>query len=283
MQMPLYDKIQETIVQIREWSTLKPQVGIILGTGLGAVAHGIEKASIIPYAELFHFPNSTVEGHAGNIIMGYIESTPVIVFQGRLHYYEGYSLEQVTFPVRIVKGLGAQTLLLTNAAGGIHQDYSPGDVVLVDDHINLLPDNPLRGLNDSRLGQRFPDMSKAYAPNLIRLATEMADRLNIQLHTGTYACLPGPNLETKAEYKYLKIIGADLVGMSTVPEVIVARQADLQTIVLSVVSNACDPDRIISETSLQEIIDVVNNAGPRVTALIREIIREIGLGNQDKT
>lgn len=246
-----------------------------MGTGLGELVKMIIIEKSIPYGDIPNFPLSTVEFHKGNLIYGKIGNVQVLAMQGRFHYYEGYTMQQITFPVRVMKALGVQYLLLSNASGGINMDYKKGDLVLIDDHINLQPESPLRGLNDGSFGDRFPDMSSPYSKYLaLLIATEGAE-LGIPLKRGVYAAVMGPNLETRAEYRYLKIIGADLVGMSTVPEVIVANQAGLPCAAISVVTDECDPDNL-KPVSLAEIIAVAAEADGKLSKLFASVIEGLG-------
>ncbi|MFA1821619.1 purine-nucleoside phosphorylase [Virgibacillus oceani] len=214
-----------------------PEIGLILGSGLGVLGDELEEAITIPYSEIPHFPTSTVSGHKGQLIIGTLEGKTVITMQGRFHYYEGYTLQQVTFPVRVMKQLGIESIIVTNAAGGINENFSAGNLMIISDHINNLGDNPLLGKNDETLGERFPDMSKAYDPDLIRHATACAKELNLPIQKGVYAANSGPTYETPSEVKMLRTWGADAVGMSTVPEVIVARHAGLRVLGISCISN----------------------------------------------
>ncbi|HEX2611891.1 MAG TPA: purine-nucleoside phosphorylase, partial [Gemmatimonadales bacterium] len=260
----LFDEIRSAVDAVREITTLKPSVGIILGTGLGQLAESIEIEATLPYERIPGFPLSTVESHAGRLLLGRLGRRPVVAMQGRFHRYEGYSLNAVTFPVRVMHGLGAETLIVSNACGGMHPLWAPGDLVLLSDHINLLGDNPLIGSNDERLGARFPDMSAPYDPELRALARSVARELGIVLREGVYVAVPGPNLETRAEYRMLRALGADVVGMSTVPEVIVAAHAAMRTIGLSIITDQCLPDAL-EPADINRIIDTARRAEPSLS------------------
>ncbi|HEY8505989.1 MAG TPA: purine-nucleoside phosphorylase, partial [Gemmataceae bacterium] len=264
----LYDQIQESAGAVRRRWQGSPRFGIILGTGLGALARDIETEAAIPYAELPHFPNSTAESHAGRLVCGRLAGRPVVAMEGRFHAYEGYSLRQITFPVRVMKALGCEILIVSNACGGLNPQYRQGELMLIEDHINLMGDNPLIGPNDDRLGPRFPDMSRPYDPELLELARRVALEERIVCHQGVYVAVPGPNLETRAEYRFLRAIGADVVGMSTVPEVIVAVHAGLRVLGVSVVTDMCLPDAL-KPVSVAEIIATANAAEPKLAALVR--------------
>ena len=227
----------------------------------------------IEYRDIPHFPISTVQSHKGKLVFGYLEGKAVVVMAGRFHYYEGYSAQEVTFPIRVLKSLGIETIFITNVAGSTNGDIEAGDIVFVRDHVNLQPDNPLRGENDERLGVRFPDMKNAYDKSLISKGLDIARTHNIRAHKGVYVALQGPNLETPAEYNFIHLIGGDLVGMSTVPEVLVARHADLQTMVISIVSNKCYPLRDIKETTVADVIAVATQAEPKMRLIIKELLR----------
>lgn len=268
-------QIAETAAWLKQQGVVLPKVGVILGTGLGELVNMIEVEQTIAYGDIPNFPVSTVEFHKGNLIYGKIGVTQVLAMQGRFHYYEGYTMQQITFPVRVMKALGTQYLLISNAAGGINPDFKKSDLVLIDDHINLQPESPLRGLNDSSFGDRFPDMSSPYSMLLSSRLKEQSKILSLELNKGVYAAVMGPNLETRAEYRYLKIIGADLVGMSTVPEVIVANQAGIPCAAVSVVTDECDPDNL-RPVSLKEIIEVATKADAKLSRLFRQVIETLG-------
>jgi purine-nucleoside phosphorylase len=259
---------------VRERFGAAADVGIILGTGLGRLAADIDVAESIPYADLPGFPQSTVESHAGRLLCGTLGGRTVIAMQGRLHRYEGYTLQQVTFPVRVLRALGAATLVVSNACGGMHPLWASGDVMLIADHINLLGDNPLIGPNDHRLGARFPDMSAPYDAELRALARTIAAREGILLREGVYVAVPGPNLETRAEYRMLRALGADVVGMSTVPEVIVARHAGMRVLGLSIITDQCLPDAL-AEADIATIIATASRAEPKLTALVRGVLENL--------
>lgn len=266
---------QEAVDFIRTRTDFKPIYGIILGTGLGRLAQEIDTQTVIGYEEIPHFPVSTVESHAGRLIFGTLRGKPVVAMQGRFHYYEGYTLQQVTFPVRVMYKLGIKRLFISNAAGGLNPNMEVGDLMIITDHINLLPDNPLRGKNYEEFGPRFPDMSQPYDPQLIERACQIAERLNIRYHTGVYVAVQGPCLETKAEYRFLRIIGADAVGMSTVPEVIVARHMGLSCFGISVITDIGFPIERVKEVSLEDVIAAANEAEPRMTQLLATLIEEL--------
>ncbi len=271
--MQLYDKIQEAIAYIKSIApSAQPRVGIILGTGLSGLAHEIEGAIEIPYREIPYFPVSTVKSHAGKLILGTLAGVPVVVMAGRFHYYEGYTMQEVTFPVRVMKFLGIQRLVISNAAGSINGDMEMGDIVFIRDHINTQPENPLRGANDERLGVRFPDMLYAYDSALNARALALAQQHGIRAHVGVYVATQGPNLETPAEYQFFHRVGGDVVGMSTVPEVLVAKHSELPILVASVVSNKCYPLSELRETSAQDVIDAVEAAEPKLTFLIKTLL-----------
>jgi len=244
-----------------------PTIGIVLGTGLHQLLNFIDIKKTIPYTDIPGFPVSTVEFHKGNFIYGTIANKNIVVMQGRFHVYEGHSMEQIIFPIRVMKLLGVQTLFLSNAAGGINLNFKKGDLVLIDDHINLQTGNPLTGKNFDELGARFPDMSEPYTPSLKKLLQQKAGELNIELKEGVYAAVNGPNLETKAEYRYLKIIGADLVGMSTVPEVIAANHMQLSCAAISVITDECDPDNL-KPVNIAEIINAAGKADEKLSRLL---------------
>jgi purine-nucleoside phosphorylase len=252
----------------------QPVAGIVLGTGLGNFVKEINILVSVPYAEIPGFPEATVEFHKGQLIYGMLGTVPVIIMQGRFHYYEGYSMAQITFPVRVMKELGIQYLLLSNAAGGMNPAYKKGDLVLIDDHINMLPENPLRGLNDPAFGNRFVDMSRPYNLLLNQQLGMAANELAIDLKTGIYVAVMGPNLETRAEYRYLHSTGADMVGMSTVPEVIVANHIALPCAAVSVITDECDPDNL-KPVDINEIIAVAAKADGILTNLFKNVIQRL--------
>lgn len=249
-------------------------IGIILGTGLGELGKSIEVKHIIPYAAIPNFPVSTVQGHKGNLLIGRFGDKNVIAMQGRFHFYEGYPMQQVTFPVRVLHAIGVKQLFVSNAAGGVNTSYLVGDLMVITDHINLFPEHPLRGKNIDELGPRFPGMTDAYSPRIRKIADECASRLNIQLQHGVYAGLQGPSFETPAEYNWIRVIGGDAVGMSTVPEIIVARHMGMECFGMSVITNSTASPELI-KTNHAEVQDIGNTAQPRMTALFREIIRNL--------
>ena len=262
-----YDQISEAAAEIaRQWS-LTPTVGIILGSGLGGVTTAITEKVTIPYESIPHFAKATAHGHAGQLVCGFMEGVPVVVMEGRMHAYEGYPLAQIAFPVRVLKRLGANLLVVTNACGGLNPHYRTGDLMVIDDHINLINDNPLVGINDERLGPRFPDMSAPYTPELIDAALAVARQENFSAHRGVYVAVAGPNLETRAEYRFLRTIGADVVGMSTVPEVIVAVHSGLRVLGISVITDMCLPDALEVAT-VENILAVARSAEPKLRAII---------------
>jgi len=270
----LFDDIQEAVATIRKTWSGKPIVGIVLGTGLGKLAEEITAEAMIPYEEIPHFPRSTAPSHKGRLVCGTLAGKTVIAMEGRFHFYEGYKLQQITFPIRVMKALGCEVLIASNSCGGMNPQYRRGDIMLIEDHINLLGDNPLIGPNDERLGERFPDMCFAYDRNLLEIARRVALDEKIAVQQGVYVAVAGPNLETRAEYRFLRTIGADVVGMSTVPEVIVGVHSGMRNLGLSVVTDLCFPDSL-QPVSLPEIIASANDAEPRVRTLVRRIVAEI--------
>lgn len=271
----MLNQINETVQFIREKTQqFQPVCGIILGTGLGGLVSEIDIKYTLPYEEIPNFPVSTVEGHSGKLIFGYISEKPVIVMQGRFHYYEGYSMQQVVFPVRVMKYLGIATLLLSNASGGMNPAFEIGDVMILNDHINLLPDNPLMGKNIKEFGPRFPDMSEAYDKKLIRKAQGIAQQLGYNVHEGVYISVSGPCFETPAEYKYMRIIGGDAVGMSTVPEVITARHMGLPCFAVSVITDIGIEGRIV-EVTHEDVIEAASKAEVKMTNIFKGLIAEM--------
>ncbi len=268
----------EKINKAKEFLNLKgienAEIGIVLGTGLDQITEFVDIQQTIPYSQIPGFVVSTVQFHKGNLIYGTINGKKVLLMQGRFHAYEGYSLEQIVFPLRVMKLLGVQKLFLSNAAGGINLNFKKGDLVIIEDHINLLYGNPLTGKNLDELGPRFPDMSSPYDPSLISLMQEKADELKIDIKRGVYAAVNGPNLETKAEYRYLKIIGADMVGMSTVPEVIAANHMQMPCIAVSVITDECDPENL-KPVNIEEIIAVAHKADAQLSKLFLEMIKSL--------
>ncbi|MES2764797.1 MAG: purine-nucleoside phosphorylase [Bacteroidota bacterium] len=268
------EQIQTTTTFLKGRFKNKPTVGIILGTGLGRLANEIDAEIIIPYEEIPNFPHSTVESHKGKLIIGTLGGKQVIAMQGRFHYYEGYSMQQITFPVRVMKSLGVETLVVSNACGAMNPLFKKGDVMLMTDHINLLGDNPLIGVNDNELGPRFPDMSEPYSQRLLKLAEEIAIDLKIKVQKGVYVAVAGPNLETRAEYRFLRTIGADVVGMSTVPENIVARHMNMEVLGVSIITDECFPDSLKAVT-LAEVLEAAALAEPKMTELLKEFIAQL--------
>ena len=276
--MELYDQVLEAVQAIQTRTSLKPEVGVILGSGLGDLATEIAEPAIVPYADIPHFARSTVKGHAGRLIIGLLENVPVVAMQGRFHLYEGYHLQVLTLPVRVMRQLGAHTLIVTNAAGGVNPAYRPGDFMLIRDHINmpgLAGANPLLGPNDERFGGRFPPLAHAYDAQLRALAHAIAaSSPEIMLHEGIYTMVGGPNYETGAELRFLRAVGTDAVGMSTVPEVIVARHAGMQVLGLSLITNTATGNET-GEVNHAEVLAAADAVRPRFAALVRGIVREI--------
>lgn len=270
----LLQSIDESVRFIRSKSSLQPDVGIILGTGLGALAREIEKESEIHYEDIPHFPLSTVESHAGKLILGKLGGKKVVAMQGRFHFYEGYTMQQIVFPVRVMKFLGIRALLVSNACGGMNPQYRAGDVMIMDDHINLLGDNPLRGPNEDSLGPRFPDMSEPYSRKLIALAEQIALEERIKVQRGVYVAVMGPNLETRAEYRFLRGIGADVVGMSTIPEVIAANHMGIPCLGFSIVTDECFPDAL-HPVDIARILKVAGEAEPKMTLIMKKVVERI--------
>ncbi|HEX2091456.1 MAG TPA: purine-nucleoside phosphorylase [Longimicrobiaceae bacterium] len=270
----LLREIGEAVAAVRERSSLVPEVAVILGTGLGGLAERIQVETRIPYAEIPHFPLSTVESHTGRLLLGMLGGKPVVAMQGRFHRYEGYTLQQVTFPVRVMRSLGAGTLVVSNACGGMNPFWQPGDLVLIADHINLLGDNPLLGPNLDELGVRFPDMSEPYSNALQEIAVQVALEKKIPLRRGVYVAVPGPNLETRAEYRMLRTLGADVVGMSTVPEVIVAVHGGMRVVGISIITDACFPDAL-EPVDIAKIIATAGRAEPKLTELVEGIVQRM--------
>jgi len=270
----LAESIDGAVAAVRRHTDLTPDIGIILGTGLGGLTDVIEVESAVPYDTIPGFPVSTVESHAGRLLLGRLAGRPVVAMQGRFHRYEGYGLDQVTFPVRVMRALGAEILLVSNACGGMHPLWPPGDLMLIEDHINLLGDNPLIGINDETLGPRFPDMSQPYDAGLRAIAREAAMDLRLPLREGVYVAIPGPNLETRAEYRMLRVIGGDAVGMSTVPEVIVANHAGMRVMGVSIITDQCLPDAL-EPVSLERIIAVAKKAEPSLTRLVTSVVERL--------
>lgn len=269
--LELYDKIETTAAAIRaRWPT-QPHAGIILGTGLGGLVRQIAVEAAFDYDELPHFPRSTTPAHRGRLVCGRLMGLPVMAMEGRFHRYEGYSLKEITLPVRVMRALGAELLVVSNACGGMNPYYRNGDIMVIEDHINLMGENPLIGINDDRLGPRFPDMSEPYEQRLVDRALEVARRENIVAHKGVFVAVPGPNLETRAEYRFLRIIGADVVGMSTVPEVIVAVHCGLRVVGFSIITDMCLPDAL-EPANVAKIIAVANAAEPSLCAMVLGVL-----------
>lgn len=268
------ENIHEAFDFIKSKTDFEPRFGIILGTGLGALAKDIIVELEIPYSDIPYFPVSTVESHSGKLVFGYLSGQKVVVMHGRFHYYEGYSMQEIVLPIRIMKLLGIDTLFISNASGGLNDDYKISDLMIINDHINLLPENPLRGKNFDEFGPRFPDMSEAYDKGLIQKALKYKDDIEVGLHQGVYASVSGPNLETPAEYKYLAIIGADAVGMSTIPEVIAARQMDIPVFAISVITDMGTPGNI-EHVTVEKVIAAANKAEPYMTYIIKEMLRDL--------
>lgn len=271
---PLRARIGEAAEAVRARTALVPEVGIVLGTGLGALGRRIEVETEIAYADLPHFPLSTVESHTGRLLLGTLGGRPVVAMEGRFHVYEGYSAAEAAFPVRVMRALGARTLVVSNACGGMNPAWRAGDLMLIADHVNFLGDNPLVGPNDDALGVRFPDLSEAYDPALRALAREVAGEIGVELREGVYVAVPGPNLETRAEYRFLHAMGADVVGMSTVPEVIVARHAGMRVLGVSILTDECFPDTL-QPAELSQILAVAREAEPKLTALVEGVVARL--------
>jgi purine-nucleoside phosphorylase len=267
-------QIDEALGAIRKKTASTPEIGIILGTGLGRLAKDIVPEVVFEYGDIPHFPLSTVESHRGKLIFGTLAGKKVVAMQGRFHYYEGYTMQQVTFPVRVMKFLGVKTLLISNAAGGMNPQFSRGSLMIITDHINLLGDNPLIGANDETLGPRFPDMSEPYSKRLIALAEEVALELRIRVERGVFVAVPGPNLETRAEYRFLRLIGADAVGMSTVPENIVANHMGMSVLGFSIITDECFPDSL-QPAKVEEIIAVAGKTEPKLTAIMKGVVERL--------
>lgn len=270
----MLDKIKETTDYILKKTGAKPESGIVLGSGLGGLVREIEVEHALEYKDIPHFPVSTVKGHSGKLIFGKLGGKNVIALQGRFHFYEGYSMQEVTFPIRVMIALGVKRLLLSNASGGMNPAYQIGDIVIINDHINLMPSNPLIGKNYDELGPRFPDMSEPYEPEMIHLAKSIADKLGYRSHIGVYAAVSGPCFETPAEYRYMRTIGADIVGMSTVPEVIVGRHANIPCFAISIVTDLGGFETA-QKVSHEEVLQVATAAEVKLTAIIKELISKI--------
>lgn len=270
----LKGNIKESIQSIREYTDIKPDLAIILGTGLGRLAEDIENSVVIPYDKIKNFPISTVHGHSGNLVLGKLQDKFVIAMQGRFHRYEGYTMKEITFPIRVMKELGASIIIISNAAGGMNRNFQRGDLMLIYDHINLMGDNPLIGPNDEKMGPRFPDMSQAYDKELISITEKTALEEGIKLHRGVYVGLTGPMLETPAEYRMLITIGADAVGMSTVPEVIVANHMGMKVLGISCITDLAI-DGVVEKVHFQEILNAALQSEPIMTGLVKKVIKNI--------
>lgn len=267
-------KRKEALQYIQKQTNLKPEYVIILGTGLGRLAEQMEVETTISYADIPHFPTSTVESHAGRLLFGKLSGKNVVAMQGRFHYYEGYSMQQIVFPLRVLQANGAHTLFVSNAAGGMNPLFRRGDIMCIVDHINMLGDNPLIGPNDDELGVRFPDMSEPYSPELIRRAEDVALKNGIKMHQGIYLAVTGPNLETKAEYRFLRMLGADVVGMSTVPEVIAAVHMGMKVLGISVITDECFPDAL-EPVKMADILAAADLAEPKMTQVISGVLESL--------
>ncbi len=270
----MLEKINHTASYIRQQTNFQPDFGIVLGSGLGGLVKEISVQHSLDYSSIPNFPVSTVKGHSGKLIFGILGGKKVIALQGRFHYYEGYTMQEVTFPIRVMKALGVKRLFLSNASGGMNPSYQIGDVVIINDHINLMPSNPLIGKNYEELGPRFPDMSEPYDLEMVALAKKIADKKGFRAHTGVYAGVPGPCFETPAEYRFIKIIGADIVGMSTVPEVIVARHGNMPCFAISIVTDLGGFDDV-QKVSHEEVLKVATASEVKLTAILKELIAEL--------
>lgn len=268
----MWEKVQETVAYINDKTNgFTPDYGVILGSGLGSFTDDIQIAFTLPYHEIPNFPVSTVEGHKGALVFGFIGDKKVVAMQGRFHFYEGYDMKQVTFPVRVIKFLGANKLVVSNASGGVNPNYKVGSIVILKDHINMMPEHPLHGKNDERFGPRFLNMSEPFSRAMMSKAKELAATLQIEIHDGVYMGLQGPTFETLSEYRMVKILGADCVGMSTVPEVIVARHMEMEVFGISVITDMGD-EANIEEVNHQEVLKAAQKAEPQVRALIKKLI-----------
>ncbi len=271
----IFEKAREASDYIQEMTEIRPRVAIILGTGLGSLTEELKDATSIAYEQIPHFPVSTVVSHAGALHIGMLNGIPIAILSGRFHYYEGYSAKEIAFPVRVLKSMGVEKLIITNVSGGLDPHYKAGQLILVEDHINLQPDHPLRGKNDDRLGLRFPDMMEPYNSGMRSAIMQAAEHLNYPLSEGVYVALQGPSLETRAEYRFLRRIGADMVGMSSVPEVIVAKHAEIQVAMISMISNVCFPINSISKTTVEEVIAVAAASAPMFNKLLSTSIEYV--------
>ncbi|HEA84183.1 MAG TPA: purine-nucleoside phosphorylase [Thermodesulfobacterium geofontis] len=269
-----FKKVEDTYLFLKEKISFSPDIIITLGTGLSSLGEKIEKVAVFPYREIPNFPVSTVETHKGELIFGLLEGKKVAVLQGRFHYYEGYSAKELTFPLRVLTLFKPKIYIVSNAAGGLNLSFKSGDIMLIKDHINLIPDNPLRGINNEKWGPRFPDMSCAYAPELRELFKKVSQKLNEKVREGVYVAVPGPSLETPAETRFLKIIGADAVGMSTVPEVIVAVHAGVKVLGISIISNVNDPDNF-KPILFSEVVEISKKTEKKLEKLVKAFIKEL--------
>ena len=267
-------KREEAVEYIQSQTDLRPAYLLILGTGLGRLAEQIDVQDEIPYGDIPHFPVSTVESHQGRLLFGTLSGKTVVAMQGRFHYYEGYSMQEIVFPLRVLHMSGARMLLVSNACGGLNPNYSRGDIMLINDHINLLGDNPLIGPNDDELGTRFPDMSQPYTERLLKLAEEVALEESIKMHQGVYAAVSGPNLETKAEYRFLRTIGSDVIGMSTIPEVISAVHMGMEVLGISVITDECFPEAL-EPVSIEDVLAAANMAEPKMTRVFTGVLERL--------
>ena len=272
--MELFDQIEESTLFIKNQLSFLPDFGVILGTGLNDLADNFENVTEIPYDDIPHFPTTTVKGHKNKLVIGMWKGLRVIVMAGRFHYYEGYSMEQVTFPVRVLKTLGIRLLVISNAAGSTNENINAGDLVFIKDHISFHHDNPLRGKNDDRLGPRFPDMSNTYNRELNQKALDLAHSMGVPAHEGVYVGLPGPNLETPAEYKFINLIGGDVVGMSTIPEVLVAKHMSLPVFVVSVATNQSIPIQNLKPVTIDEVISISKKTEPSLSNIVYKILED---------
>ena len=267
----MWNKVQETVSYIKSKTNFSPEYGVILGSGLGGFTEDIQIEFTLPYSEIPNFPIATVEGHKGALVFGTIGTKKVVAMQGRFHFYEGYTMKEVTFPIRVMKFLGIEKVIVSNASGGVNPNYKVGSIVIIKDHINMMPEHPLRGKNNERFGPRFVNMSEPYSKNMIVKAKELAQNLNIEVQDGIYLGLQGPTFETLSEYRMVKILGADCVGMSTVPEIIVARHMDMECFGISVITDMGDEDNI-EEVNHEEVLKAAVQAEPFVRKLIKELI-----------
>ncbi len=273
----LIEQIEQAVAAIRKHWQGKPKIGVILGTGLGSVARHIHAEATIDYASIPHFARSTAIGHTGQLVCGHLDGAEVVAMEGRFHTYEGYSFAQVTFPVRVMRALGAELLIVSNACGGMNPQFAQGDIMVIEDHINLMNGNPLIGVNDDRLGPRFPDMIAPYDRKLIDRALEIARRENFVAHKGVFVAVTGPNLETRAEYRFLRLIGADVVGMSTVPEVLVAVHSGMRVLGLSIITDMCLPDAL-KPANIEEILATAAEAEPKLRKIVMGIVKDENAG-----